>query len=241
MNEKNKLVRVEVPRLQNETCFQFLKENRACYQKYNPTMLNIGGFMLEYDQAMAEFDEALEVIRKSAETARISAADTAFDQAFSALHGYVKVCLNHYDADVIVAAQNIEPILHHYRDLGKQSYRQELGSAQNMLDTLGEHLDDVGILNLIPWMDALSEKMQILSSLLDTRTEEEAQRPTIRTIDARRKAEKLYLQITDRIDAMINVNGKNYVVGFFNEYNAHATEYKNNLAQHLGRIHKHTD
>ena len=241
MNPKDQLVRIPVARLLNETCFQFLKENRACYQKYNPTLLNIFEFIAEYDQAMTEFDEALEIVRKSAETDRISTADAEFDEAFSALHGYVKVCLKHYNPDIRYAAQNLEPILHHYGDVGKQSYRQELASAQNLLNTIGDHADDIALLNLIPWMDALSDKARLLSDLLDIRTDEEAHRPTFRTIDARRKAEALYLKITDRIDAMININGKDFVPGFFNEYNAHATEYKNNLAQHLGRIRKNNE
>jgi hypothetical protein len=224
--------------LPNETSFQFLKENRACYQKYNPTLLHIDELIPEYDLAMAEFDVALETIRKSAETQRISAADIAFDKAFSALHGYVKVCLNHYDPDVQHAAQNIEPILHHYGNIGRESYRQELASAQNLLDTLNLHLEDIETLNLPPWMEALYEKMQILSDLLGARTEEEAQHTHVSTRDARRKTEKIHLRIIDRIDAMVNLNGKEYVPGFFNEYNARATEYKNNLAQHLGRIHK---
>jgi hypothetical protein len=42
--------------------------------------------------------------------------------------------------------------------------------------------------------------------------------------------------ILDRIDAMINLNGHDYVKGFVAEYNTHATEFKNALAQHLGRI-----
>jgi hypothetical protein len=35
-----------------------------------------------------------------------------------------------------------------------------------------------------------------------------------------------------------DLRGKDFAGGFYAEYNAHATEYKNTLAQHLGRIRK---
>jgi hypothetical protein len=97
--------------------------------------------------------------------------------------------------------------------------------------------DDISALHLEPWMQAHEKAAATLSALLDERTGGTAQQTELRVRQVRREVDTLYRQITDRIDAMINLHGHDFAPGFVAEYNAHATEYKNKLAQHLGRVH----
>jgi hypothetical protein len=236
--EKKKLVRVNVQRLANETFFRFMTENKVYYVRYNPQTLEITEFIPEYDIALTDLDLALEHIRKSRETERIAELDSEFDASFSGMSEYVRSCCKHYNAEVQRAAENIAVIFHQYGNIGKQPYREELASSYNFLQAVREHAADVSLLNLSPWLDAHEAKAAALAALLDTRTNETAQQTQIRVFDARRRMEKVYQQITDRIDAVINLRGAANLGGFCETYNAHATEYKNTLAQHLGRIHK---
>jgi hypothetical protein len=50
-----------------------------------------------------------------------------------------------------------------------------------------------------------------------------------------------YQKVTDRLDARINLDGRGFAGTFYAEYNTHATEHKNKLAQHLGRVRKETE
>jgi hypothetical protein len=54
--------------------------------------------------------------------------------------------------------------------------------------------------------------------------------------EARQETDFYYHKIVNRINAMINLHGKDFVPGFFDEFNRHATEYNNKYAQHIGRI-----
>jgi hypothetical protein len=111
-----------------------------------------------------------------------------------------------------------------------------LYSSSNLLQDLRARTSEVTALNLEPWLAAHEQAAHMLADLLNARTGETAKQTDLNARQVRHEIDAIYQQITDRIDAMINLHGKDFVPGFVAEYNAHATEYKNKLAQHLGRI-----
>jgi hypothetical protein len=235
MNEK--LVRVRTHALANELHFRFHTENGALYARYGSEPLGISIFTEPFHSRLSELDVALERIRKSADTERAAAADHEFDVSFAGLREYARSCLYHFDPAVRTAAENLDIVFGHYGNIGKEPYRQELASSYNLLQDLRARKDDATALGLEPWMQAHEQAAAALAALLDERTAETAQQTDLRVRQVRRELDAVYQQITDRIDAMINLYGSDFVPGFVAEYNAHATEYKNKLAQHLGRIH----
>jgi hypothetical protein len=235
INEK--LVRVRIYVLPNELYFRFHVENDGIYAKYGVVALGIEPFMNPFRSKLYDLDIALERVGKSAETERIVIADSEFDRSFSGMREYSRSCLNHFDPAVRRAAENLDIVFEHYGNIGKEPYRQELASSHNLLQDLRAKTADVTAMNLEPWMTAHEQAANTLVSLLDARTVETSKQTELRVVQVRRELDGIYQQITDRIDAMINLQGKNFVSGFVAEYNAHATEYKNKLAQHLGRVH----
>ncbi|MDR1526633.1 MAG: DUF6261 family protein [Dysgonamonadaceae bacterium] len=231
-----KLVRVRTTLLPNELYFRFHCENDALYIRHGETPLGISTLIIPFRSKLADLDIALERIRKSAETERIAEIDHDFDTSFSGISEYVRSCLHHFDPAVRQSAENLDVVLRHYGNIGKEAYRQELASSFNLLQDLRAKAADVAALNLEPWMQAHEQAAAALSALLDERTGESAKQTDLRVREVRRDMDALYQQVIDRIDAMINLHGKEFVPGFVAEYNAHATEYKNKLAQHLGRI-----
>jgi hypothetical protein len=215
-----------------------MTENRVYYMKYDPQTLEIGVYMVEYDTSLSDLETALERIRKSPETVRIAELDTRFNASFSGMAEYVRASLKHYSPDVRRAAENLIVVFEHYGNIGRHPYRQELGESFNLMQDLRARMADVELLQLFPWMSAHEADANALAALLDARTGDEAQQTDIHVFDARRSLEAVYQQITNRIDAVINLRGKDFAGGFYAEYNAHATEYKHTLAQHLGRIKK---
>jgi hypothetical protein len=233
----DKLVRVKTNLLPNELHFRFHTENDQMYNKYGPSPLGIVTLFPTFHAKLADLDTALERIPKSADTARIVVADNEFDISYSGLHSYVRSCLHHYTPSVRRAAENVNVIFEHYGDIGRQPYHQELASSFNLLQDVRKRTADVSAMSLAPWLTAHEQAATALAALLNERTGETAKQTELRVREVRRELDELYQQITNRLDAMININGRNFVAGFVAEYNAHATEYKNKLAQHLGRIH----
>jgi hypothetical protein len=232
-----KLVRVRTHALANELYFRFHAENDALYARYGVEPLGIQAFIASFRTRLSELDVALERIGRSADTARAAAADHDFDVSFSGLREYARSCLHHFDPAVRRAAENLDTVFAHYGHIGREAYRQELASSYNLMQDLRARKDDVTALNLEPWMQAHEQAAAALAAILDERTTETARLTDLRVRQTRRELDAVYQQITDRIDAMINLYGSDFVPGFVSEYNAHAAEYKNKLAQHLGRIH----
>jgi AcrR family transcriptional regulator len=226
INEK--LVRVRTPFFPNELHFRFHSENDGLYARYGEAPLGISEFITPFRSRLADLDAALERIRKSADTDRIATADDDFDRSFSGMHEYTRSCRNHFDPAVRRAAENLAVVFDHYGNIGKEAYRQELASSYNLMQELRARLTDVQALNLDPWMTAHEQAAAALAALLDSRTGETAQQTDLRVREVRREVDALYQQITDRIDAMINLHGKEFVPGFVAEYNAHATGTKTN-------------
>ncbi|MDR1180612.1 MAG: DUF6261 family protein [Bacteroidales bacterium] len=239
--ENDKLLRVRTTYLPNDSHFSFHKENEEIYDYYDPNLLGILVFIEPFKFALRNEDEALEYIYKSAETERIVEVDMRFDNSFEGMRDNSLSFLKHPGAAERYAAQNLEIIFNQYGNIGKYSYRQELTASHNLLQELRNHEADIKLLKLEPWIDAHEDAAKELATLLDKRINETAQKSHLKVRDTRQAVDMNYQLITDRIDAMINIHGKDYVPGFFNKYNAHAQEYKNSLAQHLGRIRKNKD
>jgi hypothetical protein len=231
-----RLIRLTTRLFTNELHFRFHKENEELYDRYDPNQLGIQEFMDPFREALKKEDTALTHIRKSAETKRITELDSIFDFTFEGMRDYAFSHLKHYDEKVRHAAENLKIIFDKYGNIGKEPYRQELGSSYNLLQDLRNLPNDIEIINLIPWMDAHETAAKELADLLDKRMSETAKKTDLRMREARLEVDTVYQQITDRIDAMLNLHGKDLAPEFYNMYNAHATEYKNKLAQHLGRI-----
>jgi hypothetical protein len=173
-----KLVRPDVRRSPHEMSFRFMRGNGIYYRKYNPDILGITTFIPEFDLALSKFDTALELVRKSPETDRIVALDYEFNNTFVAMTGFAKAALKHYDPVVKIAAENINIVFKHYGNIGKQPYRQERASSQNLLQELEARDRDVTKLRLRPWIEEHRRVTVRLVETLDTRTSETAQKQT---------------------------------------------------------------
>jgi len=236
--DADKLVRVETSRLKNETHFEFNDENRELFNRYKPAALGIQLYEAPYNEAVNNEDTALELVRKSAETPRIAAADVVFDETFTGMHTFLTSCLKHYNPNMRRAGENLNVVFQKYGNIGKLAYREELAASHNLTQDLRARPTDMGVIGLLPWLEAHEKAAADLLALLGERTGETAQLTALRVIETRRETDRIHQQILKRLEAMININGIDFVPGFVAEYNAHATEYKNTLAQHLGRIHK---
>jgi hypothetical protein len=231
------LVRVPNQKFTNEQHFGFHSENRSIFTRFSYAALGIQPFEEAYGKAVDDEDAAMEQIRRSADTSRIAAADAEFDESYSGMHTYLQACLKHVDHNIRHAAQNLDVVFAQYGNIGRYPYRQELAMSMNLLQDLDARAADVNTVALTVWMDAHRQAAVRLRQLIDARSDETAAKTTLRVIETRRQTDNVYLRLIARLEAMININGADYVPGFLAAYNTHATEYKNTLAQHLGRIH----
>ena len=72
-------------------------------------------------------------------------------------------------------------------------------------------------------------------ALMQERYSEEAGKPQYNMKTARQETDKAYRTITERIDALMIVNGEEAYAGFVNELNQRVEKYNKLLAQREGR------
>ncbi|MDR2408337.1 MAG: DUF6261 family protein [Bacteroidales bacterium] len=234
--DENILAGVIVSQFSNGLHWKYVSETLDLLGKHNPESLGIVPFYEPFKIAIQNEDAAFKYSAKSAETERIAKLDEQFDIAFSGMRNYANAFLKHLGDAERYAAENLKVVFDKYGNITKQSYRQALGLAHNLIQDLRNRHEDVQTINLIPWIDAFEMKEQQLSSLLEKRNEEMSQQTNLRMKETRQETDFYYHKIVNRINAMINLYGKDFVPGFFEEFNQHATEYNNIYAQHIGRI-----
>jgi hypothetical protein len=230
------LVRVKTSALKGDIHFEFQTENAAIFSEFGTDRLGIQEYIDLFMEGLKNEKMALAHIIKSVETERIAIADVKFDYTFAGLRDYVNSCLRHYDENSRLSAENLDVVFEKYGNIALHPYRQQLSESDNLLDELGKHSVDIQAINLSPWMNAHKAAHEELKTLLNKRTDEIAQQTDFRLKETRRQVDIIYLQILDRLESMINIHGKEFVPGFVSKYNAHATEYKNKYAQHIGYI-----
>jgi hypothetical protein len=215
----------------------FHRENRTTFTTYNPETLRIGTLSGEYSSAIDNEDTAMEQIRRSADTPRTAAATVEFDESFIGMHTFVQACRRHVSPDIRQSAENLDVVFRKYGNIGKHSYREELTMSHSLLDDLRLRPVDVASIGLVVWMDAHEQAAVRLRELIDERLAETSARTDLRVSETRRQTNLIFHRIVARLEAMINLDGVDFVPGVVAAYNTHATEYRNTLAQHLGRIH----
>jgi hypothetical protein len=238
MTKVNEEILIEVPvyRFSEETHYEYMEESSLIMRKYDPNYLGIQIFFGPFEQAIQNEDDALEHIRKSPETVRIAKVDVKFDSSFGGLRDYTHSFLKHFGEQERYAAENLSVVLKKYGNIAKEPYRQELAMAHNLIQDLRKHPADIQTLNLAPWINALETVTNEMLALLDKRNIEVSQQTHLKVKETRQETDILYQKIVNRINAMINIHGKAFAQAFFDEFNTHATEYKNKYAQHIGRI-----
>lgn len=231
------LVRVRTYKFTNEQHLGFHIENKDIFINFGTEELGIQPLIESYAKAINDEDLALEQIRRSPDTVRIAEADEEFNQSFSGMHTYLMACRKHVDPAVRRSAENITVAFTKFGNIAKYPYRTELIMSRNLIQELRERTYDVSKIGLELWMNAHEQTAIKLRELLDARAVEIAGRTKLNVTETRRETDNSYQRVIARLEAMINIHGVDYVPGFVDAYNTHATEYKNALAQHLGRIH----
>jgi hypothetical protein len=236
-----KIRRLRVENLRNEEWFQFFTEFKALAEQHSPAALNIDELFALFLVLYAGADEALEIIRKSASTEQIADADTARDTVFRGLAEAVQSALLHFDAVKREAARRLQITFDHYGNVARKSYDAETATIHNLIQELnGKHATDVATLGLGDWVTQLDADNRAFEALMNTRYSEEAGKTDFRMKEVRRETDRIYRDITDRLEALMLVNGDTAYVPFVKELNIRVERYADILAQRKGRSEKTT-
>ncbi len=220
-------------RLRNREHFQFFTSFRDLVLLLTAVALKIEVLFNAFLAAYANELDALDVIRKNAISDDLVNADDERDSMFRGFCDAVKSALNHFDDEVRAAAKRLQIVLNTYGNLTIKPYDDETGGINSLIhDLKTTYAADVAMVKLTEWATALETKNKAFDDLKNNRYSEEAAKTIFRMKQERVKTDAIYHQITERMNALIVVEGEAVYGEFVNELNSRIKEYSNNLAVH---------
>jgi len=154
----------------------------------------------------------------------------------------VKSVLNHYDPDVRASAKRLQIVLDTYGNLAVKPYEAETGGLNSLIhDFTTTYAADVAKVTLTGWTTELQAKNKAFNDLKNSRYSEEAVKTLLRMKQERLKTDGIYRQITERLNALIVVEGEAAYLPFVNELNKRIEGYDNTVSIRRGKSKKSTD
>jgi len=236
------IIQLNFSRLHNEEHFEFHNEFNMLVDKATPAALGIETQYSAYMFLYADEFEALGFIRKSHITDEIADADNLRDFTFRGMSDTVKAGGNHFNPLVRNAATRVQVVFDHYGNLTIKSYDDETASIKKFVSELKvKYAADVIILGIADWLDELQANNDAFVELQQSRNSKEAEKTQLRMRQVRLEVDAAFRTITNRINALIIVNGEGMYKSFVNEVNIQIDKYNNNLAIRSGQNAKKTE
>ncbi|MBN2636481.1 MAG: hypothetical protein JXR61_09440 [Prolixibacteraceae bacterium] len=231
-----KILSVKLRNLRNEEHFQFQTEFKGLVEKSTPETLDIVPAWAVYQPLYENEAEALDVIRKSSLTENIANADHYRDSVYSGLRDTVKGAANHFNAAKKEAAARVQVVLDHYGNINIKTYDEQTAAINDLIAELNAtYTADVATLAIGDWVTELQTANNSFETLMQERYSQDAGKTQLKMKEVRTAVDDAYRTITERIDALVIVNGKENYAGFIKELNQRVEKFNKLLAQREGR------
>ncbi len=230
------ILKASLGNYRNEEHFQFQTEFKGLVEKYTPGTLNIEAAWAVYLPCYNKEEGVLDLLRKSSLTVKISDADHYRDKLNSGLSDTVKGALNHFNPAIKDAARRVQILLDRYGKINRKSYDEETAAINSLINDLNtDYSADVATLGIGEWIAELQSANNAFVALMQERYSEETEKPEYNMKIARTDTDAAYSTITERIDALMIVNGEGIYAGFVKDLNQRIEKFNKILAQREGR------
>jgi len=231
-----RIEKLKSEKLRNEEHFQFQTEFNDLVIRFYPETLGIEAAYAVYLPLYANETEALDVIQKSNLTSEIAVSDHKRDSTYRGFCDTVKGANNHFIPAKKDAASHIQIAIDHYGNINTKTYDEQTAAINSLIEDLNkEYTDDVATLGMDDWVAELQSNNNNFETLMDERYSADAGKTQLKMKEVRKEIDAAYRTITERVDALVVVNGSETYSPFVNELNKRVEKYNNTLAQRKGR------
>jgi uncharacterized protein YegL len=227
-----KISKIHNNNMRNDAHFQFHTEFKDLVVKFNPQTLKVESQFNSYLPLWEREDEALKKINKSALTEKIQEADKARDELFAGMVEVNKGMCKHFNKKTAEAAHNIKIVLDTYGNVAKKTLNEETSAIYNLIQDLrsDKYSADAAECGILAWANELEKHNKALAGLMKERFDETAAKCDIVMKQARAELDKVYHQITERVDALVIVEGLETYEALIKTLNAVIAKY--NVKRH---------
>jgi hypothetical protein len=221
-----KIRRIYLHKPRNEEWFNFFLEFKTFVEKESPETLDIVELYALFLVLFADVDTALEKLRKSSYTATVVSLDGQRDDAIRGLTAAVEAASLHFDPVMRDAANTLKLLWDNYRNLAVKSYNAETGSIVNFIQELrGKFAPAIKTLGLTAWVDELENRNNAFEAVVLERNRDNSEKPDLHVLDLRRKINRCYLDMINRIEAQILLRGDDTFASFVKQLNTNIDRY----------------
>jgi hypothetical protein len=232
-----KIKRVKLDRLRNEEWFNLFTEFKTFVQQTTPEALDIEALFVVFMTLYGMADELLEQIYKSSYTALIVEKDALRDNAYRGISETVRTAERHYDPVKRAAAEKLVVLIDHYGNVADRPYNEETATIYNFIqDIRGKYATEIDTLDLTGWIDELERtNNDFEKTVLDRNKEYAGKDSELNMLDIRKKTDRTYLDIVERIEALSLVKGDEVFTEFIKTLNANIDRYIASIKRRTGK------
>jgi hypothetical protein len=223
-----KIKRIRLKELRNEEWFNFFSEFKTFVEQTTPGVLDIDTLFAAFLTLYGKADDLLEIIRKSAYADLVVGKDAERDNAYRGISETAYAAKRHYDPVKRAAAERLTVLLDHYGNVAGRPYNEETATIYNFIqDVRSKYANDVMTLDLAGWIDELDRtNSEFEKAILDRNREYAAGDSELNMFEIRKKTDRAYLDVVERIEALSIVRGNDTALTeFIRTLNANIERY----------------
>lgn len=197
----------------------------------------------DYQAAIAQEETVYKYLRMSEYTAKKAETDHKRDGTLTGIRRIVRLNLSNFDPSLRDNAVHVDNLLKSYGDVKNVDYDGETAAIDSILSRLfsENYLPAATALGLVPWLNELQAQNNLFKTYVEDAAQEQIKKPAISPRNARQATDLTLRRITDRVTALVNLNGPVEYTDFADAFNTLVTHYNTLVHEHYGRLHARID
>jgi hypothetical protein len=196
-----------------------------------------------YQAKIAQEQNIYKWIKGSEFTEKKAEADQRRGGLYTLLLGHVHFNLKNPNPSLRDNALHVNNLLAGYGDVNHMDYDAQTATLVSIITRLRStgYSAAVAALGLTTMVNDLEVQNNLFKGYAADAEKEQVDRPDITPLASRRETDTALRAITDRITALIVMNGEASYLAFADEFNTLTNHYNTILHEHYGRLHARTD
>lgn len=219
--------RLRAERLTNGAHFIFISDILRYAENDTVVKTKVAAEIKALKDALKGEDEMLSVSQKDLNTDTIKEYDRRRGRLYGVVRDTIRANLNHPDSETATSAKQLNQRLKDYRIDPEMQLDRETGMLINLIEDLeAEYAPAVAKLNLGVVVAELKSANDKLEGLIKVRLEARANLVKGGLRDARQLADGVYRKLTEKVNALMVVEGAEKYVDYADKMNEEVSHYK---------------
>ncbi|MDR1593427.1 MAG: DUF6261 family protein [Prevotellaceae bacterium] len=232
----------DVGRYTNANHIEFHKTSLIICDRH-ANVINAPDLLAGYHEKVTQEEGVYKWTRSSEFTEKKAEVDRERDNILSGIMDALHASSKHFDPSIRDNAKHVLNLVNNYGDLTHAGYDAETAGIDSIVTKLNgrDYIYAVQALHLEPWLTELTRLNSLFKGYAADAEQEQVRKPDISPKTVRRETDEALRNVTNRVTALIDLNGPGAYVQFVDEFNVHVNHYNTLVHEHYGRLHARTD